>query len=369
MRKSYSVLIAAALLAGGLVLGGSTVAKAEHVMKSGTDVVEVKLYGQVNRALMYGDNGNDSELFHVDNDNSSTRLGLNGKAKINDNFSTGIKFEAEWQYNPSNGVSFEDPKVDGDFSLRKFELFFDSKGFGKLTMGQGDTASNGTSEVDLSGTSVAGYSDVETWGGGLVFYEKTANASGPSVGSVFNNMDGHSRQDRLRYDSPSLAGFTLSGSAIENSQCDLAARYNGDFEGWKLKGAIAYSDDGDDSDNTWFNGSISVLLDMGINFTFAAGQIDRDPSDRDPAFYYFKLGYLTKAMTDLGKTAFSVDYTMNEDIASLNDEADEFGIQFVQKVDNWGTEFYASYRLFGLDRTGANFDDVWTLAGGARIKF
>ena len=369
MKKSYSVKIATAIVTGCLVLGGSTLALAEHVMKSGTDIVEVKLYGQVNRALMYGDNGNDSELFHVDNDNSSTRLGLNGKAKISDTFSTGIKFEAEWQYNASNSVSFADPKVDGDFSLRKFELFLESKNYGKLTMGQGDTASNGTSEVDLSGTSVAGYSDVETWGGGLVFYDNTALADGPSVGSVFNNMDGHSRQDRLRYDSPSMAGFTLSGSAIENKQWDLAARYNGDFEGWKIKGALAYSDDGDDSNDSWVNGSISMLLDMGLNATFAAGQIDRDSNDRDPKFYYFKFGYLTKAMTDAGKTAISIDFLMNEDISANEDEADEFGVQLVQKIDNWGTEFYGAYRLFKLDRPGANFDDVWTLAGGARIKF
>ena len=35
--------------------------------------VEVKLSGQINRAIMWANNGNESELFHVDNDNSSTR--------------------------------------------------------------------------------------------------------------------------------------------------------------------------------------------------------------------------------------------------------------------------------------------------------
>ena len=211
MRKIYTVIIATAVLAGGMVLGGSTPAEAELAMQSSTDIVEVKLYGQVDRAVMYGDNGNQDAWFQVDNDNSSTRLGLKGKAKVSDTFSTGITFEGEWQYNPSNSVTFEDQTKDDQFTLRKFELFFDSKTYGRIAMGQGNTASNETSEVDLSGTSVAGYSDLHTWGGSLVFYDKDTESDGPNIKSVFNNMDGLSRQDRLRYDSPSFSGFMLSG--------------------------------------------------------------------------------------------------------------------------------------------------------------
>jgi len=38
-----------------------------------------------------------------------------------------------------------------NFTERKLEIYFDSKRLGRLWLGQGDTASNGTSEVDLSG--------------------------------------------------------------------------------------------------------------------------------------------------------------------------------------------------------------------------
>jgi len=36
-----------------------------------------------------------------------------------------------------------------NFTERKLEIYFDSKRLGRLWLGQGDTASNGTSEVDL----------------------------------------------------------------------------------------------------------------------------------------------------------------------------------------------------------------------------
>jgi hypothetical protein len=376
MKKSYSVIIATAVLAGGLVLGGSTLAKAEHVMKSGGDLVQVKMYGQVNRAFMHADNGNEDQLFHVDNDNSSTRIGLKGKAKVSDTLSTGINFEAEWQKNASNKVRFDNVGGDDDgFTLRKFELFLDSKNLGKLSMGQGDTASNGTSEIDLSGTSVAGYSDTNTWGGDIVFYDNIGMADGPATDKAFNNYDGLSRAERLRYDSPSLAGFKISTSLVEEEQWDVALRYAGEFAGAKVKAGIAYADKGTydptSDDDTQFNGSVSVLLDMGVSATFAYGSLDYDdPAEtRDPESYYFKLGYQTKALTEMGKTAFSIDWMSSEDIAAVNDEGDVWGLQVVQKVKNWGTEFYGAYRQFSLDRAGADFDDVSIFAAGMRIKF
>ena len=378
MKKSYSVIITTVVLAGGLVLGGSTLAKAEHVMKSGTDVVEVKLYGQVNRALMYGDNGNQDKVFHVDNDNSSTRLGLKGKAKVTDDFSTGINFEAEWQLNASNKVKFNDiGGIDDGFTIRKFELFLDSKKIGKLSMGQGDTASNGTSEVDLSGTSVAGYSDMNTWGGDLVFYNTTAMADGPSVDSVFTNYDGLSREVRLRYDSPKFAGFMLSGSSVDERQWDIAGRYHNKFDAFELSAALAYAKFGSTStDDTYkhqINGSVSAMFGGGFSATLAMGSRDtRLATDtRDPKFYYFKLGYATKALTEAGKTAFSIDYGKSEEISSSNpqDEGDVWGLQAVQKMDNWGTELYAAYRMFSLDRPSVSFDDLYIVAAGARIKF
>ena len=110
----------------------------------------VKLYGQVNRGVLFADDGRDQEYYHVDNDNSSTRIGLLAKAKASDDLSIGAKIEVDFESNASDVVSQTSGRNVGSnsFKERHLDVFFLSKTFGKLSVGQGDTASNGTSEFD-----------------------------------------------------------------------------------------------------------------------------------------------------------------------------------------------------------------------------
>ena len=108
---------------------------------------------------------------------------------------------------------------------------------------------------------------------------------------------------------------------------------------------------------------------MGLNLTLAAGEIDPDNSSDKPKNYYAKIGYLTKALTQAGKTGISLDFGQCKDLQEEGDKAKEFGIQLVQKVDSWGTEFFGAYRLFKLDRAAADYDNLYIVAAGARIKF
>ena len=64
--------------------------------------VTVKLSGQINRALMWADNGNNSELFHVDNDNSSTRFRLTGMEEFGKNLKVGVVWETQFESNTSS---------------------------------------------------------------------------------------------------------------------------------------------------------------------------------------------------------------------------------------------------------------------------
>jgi len=343
----------------------------QDMIKPGSDKVGVQIYGQVNRGVLYVDDGNDSEIYHVDNDNSSTRLGINAKSKTGGDLEVGAKFEVQFESNSSSEVSQTALSAGTDnFTKRHLDLFFESKRFGKLSMGQGDTASNNTSEVDLSGTSLIGYSDVETVAGGMFFFDATANSlSTTTVGNVFNNMDGLSRKDRLRYDTPSLYGFVLSASAVEEKAEDIALWYNKAFPGFKLSAAAAYANIDNATVDDQLNGSVSVLLDSGFNATFAAGSQNMRASGRDGAtFYYAKLGYNWKHF-DIGPTAVSFDYGTHNNVAQNDDEADTFGLQFVQELTNWRTELYLGYRYFDLERNGKDFEDINAFFGGARIRF
>jgi hypothetical protein len=42
----------------------------------------------------------------------------------------------------------------------------------------------------------------------------------------------------------------------------------------------------------------------------------------------------------------------------------------VQNLSDWGTELYAAYRTYALeDNTGADYEDISIMMGGARLKF
>ena len=348
--------------------------KPEAVIRSRNDKVSLKIYGQVNRAALYANDGDEDNWFFVDNDNSSTRIGLLGSTNAIGDFSLGTKFEVEFQSNPSNEVSQEDKNGVGDnnFKRRHFDIFVTSKRYGKMSLGYGDTASNGTAEVDLSGTDVVGYSSISDMAGGQFFFDNdTDDLSGTTIGDVYSNFDGLSRDDRLRYDTPDFYGFVASGSVISGDAADVALRYSAKFGDFKLAAAAAYSDpasNSDSVDNT-IDGSISVLHGSGFNLTFAGGTRDYKVSGRnDGAFYYGKLGYQRKFFS-IGTTAMSVDYARNEDVEQDSDEADTVGFQFVQNIDRWATEYYFGYRYHSLDRDNTDFDDINAVMTGLRVKF
>lgn len=318
--------------------GSAVATPMQKLVKSGNDKVSLALYGQVNRAVMFADDGEDSEVYHVDNDNSSTRIGLKGSAKGNDDLTAGFKFEVEFEGNSSSSVSQDNQSTAAEFNQRHMDVYLQSKQFGKLSIGQGDTASNAASEADLSGTKVIGYSDQKKLGTALEFYDSEANGgtgdySGVAINDVISNMDGLSRKDRLRYDTPTFYGFSAATSTVEKNGNDVALRYSGKIGDTKLAGAMAYARMGDNADDvdTTIHGSVSVLLANGLNATFAAGTQDLDEpaaGHDDPTFWYGKLGYIAKIF-DIGTTAFAVDYGKYDEVDLADDDADTFGVMAV----------------------------------------
>ena len=343
-----------------------------RAITSSNDKVKVELYGQLDRGALFVNDGDKSKLYQVDNDNSSTRLGLRGSVKPHAEWTIGTRFEVEYQSNASNEVNREETSTSGEFNDRHIDIFLQSDTFGKLSIGKGDTASNNTSEVDLSGTTVAAYSDIPAVAGGQLFFDKSTDTlSDVQISDVFNNFDGLSRKNRLRYDTPAWRGLHAATSIVSGTGGDIALFYNGKTDQFKIAAAGAYSDPGSDSDtvdNSW-DGSASLLLQNGLNFTIAAGLRELKDSGRDdPTFFYTKVGYIAELLS-AGKTAFSIDYSFNEDLDQDGDEADAIGLQLVQNIDSWATEFYLSYRFHSLDRSGSNFDDIHAVLSGLRVKF
>ena len=343
-------------------------------VKPGNKNASLEIYGQVNKGILLTNDGNEENVFLVDNDNSSTRLGLVGSVNPAEGIDVGTKIEVEFQSNASNEVSQDALRNVGDnhFKKRWLDLWFDVQKAGKFSLGWGSTASDGTAETDLSGTSVIGYSSVDATAGGHLFYDRGANAlSTTTIGSVFKNMDGLSRDERIRYDSPTFFNTHLSGSYISDGGYDMAVRYSAQFGQFKTAAALARAFHGGQNvniDSQWST-SFSLLHDSGFNATFAGGIQDfKAPGRNDGTFYYTKFGYIAR-WCPLGSTALSVDFGRYKEIALNDDEADTYGAQLVQNMATWGTEYFIGYRLYKLDRTGSDFDDVRAMLTGFRVKF
>jgi Gram-negative porin len=351
--KAIAALVALAL--GGI--SGTAQAQAQGI--------EVKLSGQVNRALMSADDGVDQEWFNVDNGNSSTRFRFNAEGPVSPGLAAGILFEVEYKSNPSSDVNFVTRSISPELNERHMDVYF-AGGWGRVRLGQGDGAANGASEVDLSGTSVVHYSDVPAFGGGFQYRTAGGALSGASIGGTIANQDFESRYDRLLYQTPGFSGFTGEASWGHKATdvTELAVRYSGKIGGLgTLAGALGWSSEdalpGGIEDET-VGGSLSWLHPSGINLTYA--HTSRDLDGRTGKFDYFKAGY------KVGKHAVSVDYGMGQDQAASGDEATAYGVGYVFTPIAWA-ELFALYKIHSMDRTGVDLDDISFFVVGTRVKF
>jgi predicted porin len=354
-KKNYTGLIALALTAVVMVVAAPAYA------------VDFTISGQVNRAALYADDGTSAKWFFVDNDNSSTRFRFRGSNDFEGGWKVGFLWEVEMQSNASNRVAMTDDSDTRDVTFKERHMDLWVEKWGTARLGQGDTASNGTSEVDLSGTAVAAYSDIEAVGGSFEFRDGD-DKTGITVGSSRSNFDGLSRKDRVRYDTPRWAGFFASGSIEGNSEWDVAARYAGDF-GWaRFAAAAGWSDFGTSSDSKDgtrdgnFSSSASMLFDFGLNFT--ASYATRKQDDTNPWNLFGKIGYRF-----LKKHAASIQYSRTKNLLNKDDKGDSFGVGYVYTP--WkSVEFYGTYYLHMLDLDqGSDPDDINIFMTGARVRF
>lgn len=417
-----AIAAAAGLFTGGIALtpvqaadlGGDCCADLEErvaeleatTVRKGNRKVSLKLSGQVNRAMLYWDDGTDDDVYFVDVENSSTRFRLTGSGVISPGRTAGFRIEADWfiQNNSSAVSNCEDTDYTGGSQgclalantvgnsvsnpngqataaqvtdMRWSEVWIKDDRLGKLSLGKGDTATNGTSEVDLSGTSVAQYAGMADVGGAFQFRDNAGNFTGVSLGDVYSQFDGLSRQNRLRYDTPSFGGFTLSTSVGADDFVDGALRFKKEWNSVRCAwaGGIAHNTNERDDDQWIYSTSGSCLhTPSGLNLTLGYAETDEGASDHDRDWWFIKAG-ISRRWNSHGKTSISVQYANNSDFLSTattdrGDDLDSFGVAFVQNIDSAALELYVAWSHYELDdNTATNYDDLDFVLAGARMKF
>jgi len=345
-------------------------APSEKVVTSGQERVKLSISGQVNRAVNIVDDGKDNEAYFVDNDNSESRVRFVGTAKINEELTLGTNIELTIAPNKAGNVDQNNKETNNVFDQRITEVTLDSKRFGKLSLGKGQTASYGTGSVDLSGTGVISYATIADTAGGMLFRQTSDDTlTNVRIVHAFNNFDGLNRRSRVRYDTPTFHGFRFAASAISDERYDAALWWGGQGYGFKAAGAAAIADPNEDDTDLQYDGSFSILHeDTGLNLTLSAGLLERDSQD-DAKNFYAKAGWLRRFFS-FGETAFGVDYTRSLNLPTDSDDGYSVGVAAVQQFEKYGTEIYSLYRLHSLDRdVEPDVHDISVVSIGTRVKF
>jgi len=378
LRKSHlAAAVGAALMVGG------TAAQAQ--VTTAQQGIQVQLYGQVSRAVMFADDGHSSKWFHVDGQPSSTRIGINASAPVG-SLRIGGRIETEMKSNPSNAVGFgaqpNSPSTgavnNGNvlWAERWLDAFVEGS-WGRVNMGQGSAAADDVSTLDLSGTNMPNGTCPTDWGGGIGFRNSAGViATGPmaSATGLGDCNDFQSRYDRLQYTTPTFGGFRGQFSTGQQSAGgeanEASVWYTGKLAG-DLQAAIGYSNVNNSTaagvpDRETIGFGVAWLhtsgFNLALNWTEVDGISGSATDGRKGTTTWMKVGY------KFGTHAIGLDYALYEDNGAAGDEGDSIGLGYVWNPVRWA-ELYAGYHLFTLDRPGVSLDDITVFAIGTRVRF
>ncbi len=364
-----------ALAALGVAAAGP--AWAADNLTNGQSKVKLIISGHVNKAVLYADDGKVSRTAIVDNGAETTRLTFTAEAPVTADFAFGAQLQFEMSSNNSSIVTIHEGNGNNNRANttpteRVAEVTAAHKRFGKISLGQGSTATDTIVESDLSGTAVSGnYADSSVIGSALVFYNTRTRAwDGPAAGDVVVSLNG-GLDDRIRYDTPTYGGFFASAAFVSGGQADAALRYSGKIGPFELAAALGYSNLSGISATVEDQvvGSVAILHESGLNAAFSAGTRSFKAVNRsDGSTYYGKVGYIAKVF-GVGPTAFGIDYGVYDDYGQNGDEAKTYSIGAVQHFDDIGSQLFILGKAYELDRTGGSFDDIRMVMVGGKISF
>ena len=266
----FAFMAAASLLATTGVmaadLGGNCCADLEErvaeleatTARKGNRKVSLTVYGQVNEAVLFWDDGQETNAYVVTNENSRTRFGFRGDAKINAEWSAGFLLEVGVRIANSAGVSQlvdDNTTSTQSLDLRHSAWYLESNRLGRMWVGHTSMATDGITEINLSNAGTFAGPDINNFNGGFFLRAKNGDllAVGPTPGgspvgltwaginSQANaNVGDGDRRNLVRYISPAFWGFTFSSSWGEDDFWDVALRYANEWNGIRFAGGIGY---------------------------------------------------------------------------------------------------------------------------------
>jgi predicted porin len=229
-------------------------------VRKGNKKVSITLYGKINRAVLFWDDGAERNVYSVDNSYESSRFGLKGSAKIGGDWSAGYRIEAETRAAASEAVN----QIDDDngtrsggtlgdegrlLLLRHSFLYLDNKKYGQVRLGlqytPKDDITKDTDVTELEDTMTSdnhmnrgfflrpkGFNTEVGSGPGTVPPGIPAQLKWQAISQCYGStsaFDCSTRRNGVSYWTPTWAGFTASWGWFEDDIWGGALRYHGSF--------------------------------------------------------------------------------------------------------------------------------------------
>jgi predicted porin len=395
--------------------------------RKGNRKVALTVYGQVNQAVIFWDDGTEKNQYVVDNNSARTRFGFRGDAKITSDISAGYLLEIGVRYANSGNRNQTAAGAGGNTNttdIRHSAWYLDSKSLGRVWVGKTSMATDGITEINLANVNSGGMA-YDPWNAGFNVRSKTGANTGltwNSIGNTGMGTNGIGEGDRnniVRYVSPTFAGFIASAAWGEDDKVDAALRYAGEFSGIRIAAGIGYQkltdvNNGDGNSgcrNIGGNAAISNVnceaLGMsasvmhtatGLYVTGAYGKHkDNNVNNvgslaglavKNSTNGYYVQGGIEQKWTSLGKTTVFAEYSKHDvgtqvaaadtvrtygvgGAAIIGSEVKFIGFGINQAIDAAAADFYIHYRQFA---GGATFQGTVpqlavTAATGAPANF
>lgn len=360
-------------VAAGLTAVAVAPASAGEVEKS------VKIAGQVSRVLVIGDDGVETDVYGIDNDNASSRLKFTGQAK-----SETLTAKAYVEFNVVGQENNGQDTNGSGITMRQSYVSLQND-MGTLSLGYTTTAFHGATTSSFSGIGSG-----STWGdpvfGGLSFRAKGVTTALESSGSTAatglqtGDLDDYfttGRENTVKYTSPKFNGFQVLVSADAAGQdgvgADVGGRiaYSADYDGTKIKASLGATSTAasSTSQDSIVGGSIAVELANGLNAMIAGAQKSIATTGRsDNDGWTAQIGYDAK-MIDAGETSFMVMYEENNDKSANGDKFESIAVNVQQSLKDYGTDIYAGVQNFEYKTTTTNYQDITAGWVGVKVKF
>ncbi|MCB1529184.1 MAG: hypothetical protein KDJ45_15995, partial [Hyphomicrobiaceae bacterium] len=399
---SLAALFAVSGLVGGMTqanaadLGGDCCADLEErvaeleatTARKGNRKVSLTVSGWVNEAVLFWDDGVESNAYQVTNMVSQTRFRFTGSAKISADWTAGYLIELGVAGSRSDGVDANFDDQGTGVSVRHSAWYLQSKTLGKMTVGQFSSATDGLLDAHVAnighfmsenGAAMVGGFRVRNAAGGTgprlnAFMGGTGAVA--TAGTDPGQIGEGNRNNVVRYDSPALAGFTVSAAWGEDDMWDVALRYAGEFSGFKLALNVGYQEwrDGNNDERNCdvggagqpdrscsqfgvFAGILHAPTGLFVEGGYGIRWDDNVPAAFDDnSTQWFVVAGIEQKFFALGKTTLFGEY-QRWDIgltgAGLFDTSEmrAWGLGINQQIDAAAMDLYIHYRNYDAQST------------------